>query len=102
MSVQTDTNDYCCGLHAVCEKRTWREAATANLYFDDEELDAFRNRAADDFTEEEVEQFREVLYTMRLDEVPEWLECLKQRGIALPSELESESQLIISELAELG
>lgn len=102
MSVQTDSSDYCCGLHAVCEKRTWREAATANLYFDDEELDTFRNRAANDYTEDEIEQFREVLYTMRQDEVAEWLECLSQRGIVLPVELVSESQLIISELAELG
>ena len=97
MSVQ-DNNDYCCGLHAVCEKRAWHETATVDLYYDDEELDIYRGRDGSKYSEDEIEQFRDVLYTMRLDEVPDWLDCLGKRGVALPSELESEIKLIVSEL----
>lgn len=98
MSVQGDT-EYCCGFHAVCEKRSWREAATADLYYNDEELDIYRGRDAEDYSEQEVEQFRDVLFTMRRDEVPDWLDCLVKRGVNLPSELVSETRLLISELA---
>lgn len=42
------------------------EAATKEIeYYDDEELDTYKGRAADDYSEEEVEQFAEVLYTMK-------------------------------------
>lgn len=98
-SPTTFDDNYCCGLHAVCEKRSWREAAAANLYFDDEELDAFSGRPSDAYTEAEIDLFRDVLYTMRTDEIPEWLDCLEQRGVNLPAELQQESTLLISELA---
>ena len=51
----------CCGLHEVCEKDSLRVLEDID-YYEDEEHDRFRGRTA--YSEEEVEEFREVLYTM--------------------------------------
>ena len=66
-------------------------------YYDDEELDTYKGRAADDYSEEEVEQFAEVLYTMKPEEVAGWNRSLILRGINLPDQLKDE---VISFLSE--
>ena len=71
-------------------------------YFDDEELDAFRNRAADSYTAEEEEAFREVFYTMFPREVPDWLRSLQLRGVELPEGLRDEVLLVVQENREDG
>ena len=64
----------CCGQHAVCEKELLMKAASEPVeYFDDEELDRFIGRAADAYTAEEEDEFREVLYTTLTHEVGDWL-----------------------------
>ena len=85
----------CCGLHEVCEKDSLRAAGKDIEYYEDEELDRFRGRTA--FSEEEVEEFREVLYTMRTDEVAGWVRSLELRQVPLPDELKDEVLLIIGE-----
>ena len=81
--------DGCCGQHEVCEKELLIAAATATEadYFADEELDAYRGRESHAYSPDEEEAFREVLYTMRPDEVPAWVRALQVRGIALPGAL---------------
>jgi len=88
-------NESCCGLHEVCEKKSLLAANPDIEYYEDEELDRFRGRTA--YTEEEVEEFREVLYTMRTDEVPGWLRSLELRRVNLPDELKDEVFLIVRE-----
>lgn len=67
------------------------EAAIKDIeYYDDEELDVFRGRESDTYTEQDVEQFSEVLYTMRPDEVKGWTRSLTLRGINLPNQLKDE------------
>lgn len=68
------------------------------VYFEDEELDAFKGRPSGEYTEDEAEQFREVLYTMQEKEVPEWLSSLRLRGVELPDALKDEVSMIIQEL----
>ena len=86
----------CCGLHEVCEKDSLRAAMKSDIdYYEDEELDRFRGRT--DFSAEEVEEFREVLYTMRPDEVAGWVHSLEQRQVPLPNELKDEVLLIVGE-----
>ncbi len=65
------------------------------VYFDDEELDAYRGREADAYTDEEVEEFRYVLETMRTEEVAEWLHSLELRQVNLPTELRDEAFMLI-------
>jgi len=86
----------CCGQHEVCEKDSLRAVVVQDTdYYEDEELDRFRGRTA--FSEEEVEEFREVLYTMRPDEVASWVRSLERRQVPLPEELKDEVLLIVSE-----
>ena len=87
----------CCGQHAVCEKELLRAAETPIDYFDDEELDRFRGRAATDYTDEEAEEFREVLYTTLAREVEDWVRSLESIGIELPTSVRDEALLIIGE-----
>lgn len=81
----------CCGKHTVCDKGY----DNSNLYFDDEELDRFREREQDSYTDEEVEEFRQILYTMKEDEVDQWVKCLNTRRIALPQQIKDEVLLIL-------
>lgn len=80
-----------------CEQECMMEAATHDIvYYDDEELDVFRGRPADSYTDDEVEQFSHVLYTMRQDEVAEWCRSLTLRGIQLPNQIKDETFMLIT------
>ncbi len=88
----------CCGQHEVCEKESLLSAVSKSVeYYDDEELDRFRGRAPEDYTEEETEEFRDVLYTMREEEVAGWTRSLQLRGIELPEDVRDEVILIVEE-----
>lgn len=81
----------CNGENTQCEQECMMEAATKEIeYYDDEELDTFKGRQSDDYTDEEVEQFSEVLYTMKPEEVAGWNRSLILRGINLPNQLKDE------------
>ena len=81
----------CNGENTKCEQECMMEAATKEIeYYDDEELDRFKGRPADEYTDEEVEEFSEVLYTMRPEEVAGWNRSLILRGINLPNPLKDE------------
>ena len=81
----------CCGKHTNCAKGY----DTANLYFDDEELDRFKGKKPEEYTESEIEEFRHVLYTMREEEVENWAHCIETRGIELPGEIKEEILLML-------
>lgn len=94
-SVRKARPDGCCGKHAVCEKEILLEAAASGPeYFDDEELDVYRGRRADGYTEDETEAFARVLYTMPEGEISAWLRALELRGIALPDTLRDEALML--------
>ena len=83
-----------CGITCFCDAMTTKrpnnqttQMAEEPVYFEDEELDAYRGLAADASTPEAVEEFREVMTTMRPDEVPQWLHSLQLRGIELPLQI---------------
>ena len=81
----------CSGSNAMCEQECTMKAATEPIeYFDDEELDAFKGRPSNLYTDEEVEQFAEVLESLRPEEVAAWGRSLHLRGIELPDILKDE------------
>lgn len=89
--------DGCCGKHAVCEKEMLLKAvADAPEYFDDEELDRYAGRPSDSYSDEEIEEFEEVMTTMRKEEVGDWLRSLTRRGIEIPDPLKDEAFMLIS------
>ena len=60
-------------------------------YYDDEELDVYRQIAPEAYTDEQIEVFRDILYTLRPEEVEEWLISLEKREINLPLILRQEA-----------
>ena len=96
----SDDEEECCGEHEVCEKGKIKRALRTDIeYFDDEELDRFRGTAADEYEDEAVEEFREVLYTMDPREVDDWLKSLELREVALPDDLKDEVFMLLDRSA---
>ncbi len=94
--VEVDSCATCDGTNDKCEQECMMEAAVKEIaYFDDEELDAFRERRSDSYTDEEAELFREILYTMRPDEVKDWTRSLTLRQVSLPDQVKDEVFLLI-------
>ncbi len=88
----------CNGNDSRCEQECMMEAATkAPEYFDDEELDRYRGKPSDSYSPDEVEEFADVLYTMRPEEVAAWNRSLLLRGINLPDALKDEVIAFIDE-----
>lgn len=94
----TEIPEVCCGAHEVCERDSLLAAVSKKIeYYDDEELDAYRGTPSDSYPADAVNEFREVLYTLRETEVAGWLRSLQLRGIELPDELKDEAFLIVGE-----
>ena len=88
----------CCGQHEVCEKDSLLAAISKQIeYYNDEELDRFRERKGNEYSAEETEEFRDVLYTMRSEEVAGWVRSLQLRQVNLPDKIKDEVFLIIGE-----
>ena len=88
----------CCGEHEVCERDSLMVAASKDIeYYDDEELDIYSGMASGDYDEKAMEEFSEVLYTLREEEVADWLRSLQLRNINLPDKLKDEAFLIVEE-----
>lgn len=92
----------CCGKYDVCEQdsliATYKEDPE---YFDDEELDRFHYRESGNYTDKEVEEFREVFYTIIDEEKPRWVRSLQLREIAVPDQMKDEIVLIVRDLREM-
>lgn len=88
----------CCGQHEICEKESLLAAVSKQIeYYDDEELDRYKGMSSDRYENEQIEEFRDVFYTMQETDVAGWVRSLQLRGIELPDELKDEVFLIIGE-----
>lgn len=97
-SIQQVQDMECCGQHETCEKESLLAAVSKQIeYYNDEELDRFRGRGSDAYSADEIEEFREILYTMREEEVAGWVRSLQLRAVALPDEVKDEVFLIVGE-----
>lgn len=96
--IKTAHDDGCCGQHEVCEKDSLLAAVSRDIvYYEDEELDAYRGKASDAYSDKEVEEFQDILYTLRSEEVAGWVRSLQLRGIELPDALKDEVFMIVGE-----
>lgn len=87
----------CSGVSDKCEQVCMMEAATKAVeYYDDEELDAYKGRPGNQYTDLEAEQFRDVLYTMRPEEAAGWNRSLIMRGINVPDQVRDELIMMLS------
>ncbi len=88
----------CCGMHITCEKDSLLADVSPEVeYFDDEELDRFRGRDAEAYTDPEIEEFREVLLTLLPTDIAPWARSIQLRGITLPTPVREELLMIVAE-----
>ena len=88
----------CCGQHEVCEKDSLLAAVSKEIeYYNDEELDRFQGVDSSNYDNAAEDEFREVLYTMREDEVAGWVRSLQLRGINIPDGVRDEVLMIIAD-----
>ncbi|MBN2166987.1 MAG: hypothetical protein JW717_11970 [Marinilabiliaceae bacterium] len=92
----------CCGGHDVCESETLLSSSEKIIYFEDEELDAFKGISPHDYNDNNIEEFREVLTTLKEFEVAGWLRSLQLRGIVPPYIVKEEALMIVAERREKG
>ena len=91
-------DEECCGMHITCEKDSLLASVSAEIvYYDDEELDRFRGRRPDEYTDDEIEEFRNVLLTLLPDDIAGWGRSIQLRGIELPSAVRDELLMIVAE-----
>jgi hypothetical protein len=88
----------CCGMHITCEKDSLSTALSDQIeYYDDEELDTYRGRKGDEYTDAETEQFRDILLTLLPTDIAGWGRSLQLRGIELPTAVRQELLMIVAE-----
>lgn len=92
----------CCGMHITCEKDSLLASVSSDVeYYDDEELDAYRGRSPEDYDNDEIEQFRDVLLTLLPDDIAGWGRSLQLRGIEMPQQVREELLMIVAEQRKL-
>ena len=84
--------DEACGIRSICpsEQILVSQCKREVIYYDDEELDGFAGREADDYTPEEEEQWRDVLYTLQPSDLLGWGQSIKHRGLVMPASIQAE------------
>lgn len=96
--VTKEVPDECCGQHATCERDSLLAAVSKDIiYYDDEELDEYKGRQSDEYTDEEAENFATVFYELKEVEVAGWVRSLQLRNIELPDQLKDEVLLVVRE-----
>ena len=94
--VEKPTCSTCNGEDSRCEQECMMEAATKPIeYYDDEELDRYRGRPSDCYTDTEADDFREVLMSMVQSDAKGWNRSLILRGINVPDQIKDELLLMI-------
>ncbi len=87
----------CCGAHEVCDYDEMIKNPEEIIYFEDEELDRFQSITAKNYKDDEIEEFRDVLYTLKDHEIRKWLLSIQRRNIQLPAILQQEAVQLLAD-----
>ena len=88
----------CCGMHVTCERDSLLASVSPEIeYYDDEELDRYRGTAPDEYSDEAIEEFRNVLLTLLPTDIAGWARSIQLRGLELPTPVREELLLIVAE-----
>ena len=92
--------DEACGLRSICpsEQLLAGECRQEITYYDDEELDAFAGRDENGYTDAELEQWRDVLYTLQPADLLGWGQSIKHRGLVMPAAIRDEFLQLAAEI----
>jgi len=94
---QVEVADDCCGAHEVCESDSLLRSSDKVEYYEDEELDVYKSFSEENYTDEQIEQFREILFTLKEREVAGWLKSLQIRQINPPVIIREEALMIVAD-----
>lgn len=87
----------CTGENTKCEQECMMEAAIKDIeYYDDEQLDKFQGRQSDSYDDDEIEEFADVLYTLKEEDVAGWNRSLILRNINIPNQLKDDLIALLS------
>jgi len=90
--------DDCCAIHEICPSQEILKASMEPVtYYDDQELDAYRGRAADGYSDDELEQWRDILYTLQPSDLMGWQQSVKRRGIVMPAVIRDEFVQLVAD-----
>lgn len=93
-----EEEEECCGMHITCERDSLLASVSPDIvYYDDEELDRFRGTPSSDYSDEAIEEFRNVLFTLLPEDIAGWARSIQLRGIELPDSVREELLMIIAE-----
>ncbi len=87
----------CCGAHEVCEADSFLSSNDNIEYYNDEELDRFKGIHPNEYKDEAIEEFRDVLYTLKEREIAGWAKSMQLREIELPDVIRDEVLMIVEE-----
>ncbi|WP_321286381.1 hypothetical protein [uncultured Sunxiuqinia sp.] len=87
----------CCGAHEICDFEEMLNNPDEIVYFEDEELDRYKGVNPNEYQDDQIDEFREVLYTLDGEEVRKWLLSIERRKIQLPSVLKQEAIQLLAE-----
>lgn len=92
--------DEACGIRSICpsEQILQGECKQEITYYDDEELDAFAGRGENDYSPDEEEQWRDVLYTLQPGDLLGWGQSIKHRGLIMPASIHDEFLQLAAEV----
>ena len=93
---QSKNEEKCCGMHLVCDKTSSQIKANVE-YYDDEDLDCYVGRSAASYSSEEIDDFREVLFSLFPSDIVGWTKSIQFRGIEFPESLRDELIMMIQE-----
>lgn len=99
--VAPNPNLECCGAHEICEAETLLTLKDDIIYYSDEELDAYRGIGPDDYSKEQIDEFRDVLLTLQMHEVTGWLKSLQLRRVEIPTVIREEALMIVEEFRNI-
>lgn len=95
---ETPESEECCGMHITCEKDSLLASVSPEIvYYDDEELDRFAGRSPEDFSDTEIEEFRDILITMQPHDIAGWARSLQLRHVPIPPAVRDELIMIVAE-----
>lgn len=98
MSQEDTCSDDCCTTHEVCPSQELLTGiGEAPVYYDDEDLDRFANRLPNDYSPEEIDEFRDILYTLIPADRMGWCKSLKKRGVTMPTPIHDEFIMLVNE-----
>lgn len=92
---ESEHGEICCGRHLICEKPLSPKIGEKIIYYDDEELDRFSGRDANDYSSDEIEEVRNVMTTLLPEDIPGWVRSIQLRGINLPAALRDELFILL-------